>query len=115
MAAAWDQHPVKEQQRIQNIALRQAILQMALGHVPYVRNRLAAAGLDARLFKGLEELGRIPLSMRRDIIDPRRNPEGPRAMILRGTAEGVKRFSDRSVLTKIALARLFGGDRKSVV
>jgi phenylacetate-coenzyme A ligase PaaK-like adenylate-forming protein len=110
VAAAWDQRPLKEQQRIQNIALRQTILQMALGHVPFVRNRLGSVGLDARLFKGLEELQRIPLSMRRDIVDPRRNPEGTRSVILRGTAEGVKRFSDRSVLTRIALARLFGGE-----
>jgi len=110
VAAAWDHHTLKEQQRIQNLALRQSVLQMALGHVPFVRNRLAAAGLDARLFKGLEELDRIPLSMRRDIVDPRRNPDGGRGVILRGTAEGVKRFSDRSVLKKIFLARLLGGE-----
>ncbi len=110
MAVAWDQHPPKEQQRLQNVALRQTILQMALGHVPYVRNKLGSVGLDARVFKGLDDLQRIPTSMRRDILDPRRNPEGPRAVILRGTAEGVKRFSDRSVLTRIALARFFGGE-----
>ena len=35
--------------------------------------------------------GVLVLPMRRDIVDPVRNPEGPRALILRGTADGVKR------------------------
>lgn len=110
VSATWDQRSLKEQRKAQNIAVRQSVLQLALGHVPYVRNKLASVGMDARLFKGLEELGRIPLSMRRDIVDRRRNPEGPRAVMLHGTAEGVKRFSDRSVLRRIALARLVGGE-----
>jgi phenylacetate-CoA ligase len=83
---------------------------MALGHVPYVRTKLAAMGIDARLFKGLDDLHTLPLTMRRDVLDPMRNPEGPRALILRGTADGVKRFSDRSVLRRVALARLLGGE-----
>jgi len=90
--------------------LRQTILQMALGHVPYVRTKLAAAGIDARSFKGLDDLQKLPLTMRRDIVDPMRNPEGSRALILQGTAEGVKRFSDPTVLRRVALARLFGGE-----
>jgi phenylacetate-coenzyme A ligase PaaK-like adenylate-forming protein len=83
---------------------------MALGAVPYVRTKLAALGIDARNFKGVEELQKLPLTMRRDIIDPARNPEGPRAIMLRGTSEGVKRFADRSVIRRVALARLFGGE-----
>ncbi|HEX9713344.1 MAG TPA: hypothetical protein VGB52_12455 [Actinomycetota bacterium] len=110
MAITWDQRSPAEQQRHQNVLLRQSVLQMALGHVPYVRTKLATLGLDARLFKGLEELDRFPLTMRRDILDLQRNPDGARAVILRGTAEGVKRFSDRSVLRRVALARLFGGE-----
>lgn len=110
MAAAWDQRTPKEQQRVQNVLLRQTVLQMALGHVPLVRNRFAQIGFDARLFKGLEEMTRLPLMMRRDVVDARRNPDGPRALMLQGTAEGVKRFSDRSVLRRVALARLLGGE-----
>jgi len=106
----WDQRSPKDQERQQNVLLRQSVLQMALGHVPYVRTKLAAMGLDARLFKGLAELERLPLTMRRDILDPQRNPEGARGVMLRGTAEGVKRFSDRSVLRRVALARLIGGE-----
>lgn len=110
MAAPWDHRSLSEQQRHQNVLLRQTILQMALAHVPYVRARLAALGMDARLFRGLEELERLPLTMRRDILDPKRNPDGPRGIMLHGTAEGVKRFSDRTVLRRVALARLFGGE-----
>src|SRR5947209_3149716 len=110
VAAAWDERTLKEQRRIQNALLRQTVLQMALGHVPYVRAKLDAMGIDARDFKGLDDLSSIPLTMRRDIVDPVRNPEGPRALILRGTADGVKRFSDRTVLRRVALARLFGGE-----
>ena len=95
---------------MQNVLLRQTVLQMALGHVPYVRAKLAAMGIEAREFKGLDELPSLPLTMRRDIVDPVRNPEGPRAIILRGTADGVKRFSDRSVVRRVALARLLGGE-----
>jgi len=110
VASAWDERTPKEQRRLQNVLLRKTILQMALGHVPYVRTKLAALGIDAREFKGIDQLPSIPLTMRRDIVDPVRNPEGPRALILRGTAEGVKRFSDRTVLRRVALARLFGGE-----
>ncbi|MGZ4128610.1 MAG: phenylacetate--CoA ligase family protein [Actinomycetota bacterium] len=109
MAAAWDERSEKEQRRLQNVLLRQSILQMALGHVPYVRAKLAAMGIEARDFRGLDQMHELPLTMRRDIVDPVRNPEGPRALILRGTADGVKRFSDRSVIRRVALARLFGG------
>jgi phenylacetate-coenzyme A ligase PaaK-like adenylate-forming protein len=110
VAAAWDERSHTEQRRAQSALLRQTVLQMALAHVPYVRARLATLGLDARVFKGSDELGKLPLVMRRDILDPHRNPEGPRALILQGTAEGVKRFSDRSVLWRIAGARLLGGE-----
>lgn len=112
MAVSWDQRPPAEQRRLQNILLRQSLLQMALGHVPYVRNRLAAAGIDARLFRGLDEIERVPASMRRDIIDPKRNPDGLRGVILRGTAEGVKRFSDRATLRRVFLARVLGGEEE---
>ena len=83
---------------------------MALGHVPYVRTKLDSMGIDAREFKGIDQLHTLPLTMRRDIVDPARNPEGPRALILRGTENGVKRFSDRTVLQRVALARLSGGE-----
>lgn len=109
MAASWDERSVKEQRRLQNVLLRQTILQMALGHVPYVRTKLAAMGIEARDFRGIDHLQELPLTMRRDIVDPVRNPEGPRALMLRGTADGVKRFSDRTVIRRVALARLFGG------
>ena len=33
---------------MQNVLLRQTVLQMALGHVPYVRAKLAAMGIEAR-------------------------------------------------------------------
>jgi phenylacetate-coenzyme A ligase PaaK-like adenylate-forming protein len=110
MANPWDQRPLAEQRRQQNILLKQTILQMALMHVPFVRAQFQKIGLDARVFKGLDELQRLPLTMRRDVLDSARNPEGPRALILHGTAEGVKRFSDRSVLRRIAMARLLGGE-----
>jgi len=110
MARRWDTRPLKEQQRLQNVLLKQAILQMALAHIPLARQRLAAAGIDARTFGGLEELSRIPPAMRRDVIDPRRNPEGPRAVMLRGSVEAVKRFSDRRTVQKIFLARILGGE-----
>lgn len=110
MGNPWDHKPLAEQRRQQNILLKQTVLQMALMHVPYVRDLFKRIGLDARVFKGLEELQRLPLTMRRDVLDPQRNPEGPRALILKGTAEGVKRFSDRSVLRRIAMARLLGGE-----
>ncbi len=110
MAVAWDQRSHAEQRRRQNSLLRQTVLQMALAHIPTVRNRLASAGLDARLFRGLDELDQIPLSMRRDVFDETRNPEGPRGVLLRGTEEGVKRFSDTQTWRKILLARLIGGE-----
>ncbi|MFN2613225.1 MAG: hypothetical protein ABR552_00205, partial [Actinomycetota bacterium] len=110
MATGWDEKSLAEQRRTQNALLKQTILQMALAHVPTVRARFAALGLDARLFKGLEQLDRLPLTTRRDVFDPRRNPEGVTGVMLRGTEEGVKRFSDRSVLRRIALARLIGGE-----
>ena len=110
MAAAWDLRSFTEQRRIQNTLLRGTILQMALAHVPYVRASLASAGIDARLFRGLDELSRIPISMRRDITDPKRNPDGASGIVLHGTEEGVKRFSDRASLWKVAAARFFGGE-----
>lgn len=106
----WDERSVKEQKRVQSLLLRQTVLQMALGHVPYVRARLASMGLDARVFKGLEELYRLPLTMRRDIVDPKRNPEGMRGVLLQGTPEGLKRFSDRKTLRRVARARMLGGE-----
>lgn len=83
---------------------------MALAHVPYVRNRLQSAGIDARLLRKVDDLQKVPMTMRRDVVDPVRNPDGPGALILKGTPEGVKRFSDRSVLWRVALSRLFGGE-----
>jgi phenylacetate-coenzyme A ligase PaaK-like adenylate-forming protein len=86
------------------------LLQLQLAHVPTARARLLAAGVDARRFKGLDELATIPSATRADVLDPVRNPEGARGMVLEGTAEGVRRFSDRSVLYRVAAARLFGGE-----
>jgi len=110
VASGWDERSPKEQRRLQNVLLQKTILQMDLGHVPYVRTKLASLGIKSRDFKGIDELSSLPLTMRRDIVDPLRNPEGPRALILRGTADGVKRFSDRTVVRRVALARLFGGE-----
>jgi phenylacetate-coenzyme A ligase PaaK-like adenylate-forming protein len=110
VAAPWDQRSPAEQRRVQNVMLRQTILQMAIAYVPYVRTRLAAAGIDARLFRGIDELHRIPPTMRRDVFDRTRNPDGARGLILRGTAEGVKRFSDRGTLMKVMLTRLLAGE-----
>jgi phenylacetate-coenzyme A ligase PaaK-like adenylate-forming protein len=110
VAAAWDQRSLSEQRRAQNTLLRQTLLQMTLGHVPYVRSRLEKLGIDARAFKGLDELHRIPLTMRQDILDLVRNPDGARAVLLQGSADGVKRFSNRAVLRRVALARLLGGE-----
>ena len=86
------------------------MLQLQLGHVPTARARLNAAGIDSRRFKGLEELNQIPTSTRIEVLDPVRNPDGANGLILHGTAEGVRRFSDRSVLYRVAIARLFGGE-----
>jgi phenylacetate-coenzyme A ligase PaaK-like adenylate-forming protein len=90
--------------------LRQTLLQMQLAHVPTARARLLAAGLDARNFKGLEELNKVPTATRAEVLDPVRNPDGAQGMVLQGTAEGVRRFSDRSTLRRVAAARLVGGE-----
>src|ERR1051325_6070614 len=110
MASPWDQRSGSELRRLQDQLVNTTLVQMALSHVPFVRNKLQAAGLDARLMRKLEDLQKVPMSMRRDVLDPVRNREGPNAFVLKGTAEGVKRFSDRSVLWRVARARLFGGE-----
>ncbi|MGH2829586.1 MAG: hypothetical protein ACRDJM_03790, partial [Actinomycetota bacterium] len=110
MAQPWDQRSVAEQRRLQNGLVNSTLVQMALAHVPFVRDRLRKASLDARLLRRVEDLQKVPLSMRRDVLDAVRNPDGPNALILKGTAEGVKRFSDRSVLRRVALSRLYGGE-----
>lgn len=111
MSSEWDRRTALEQRRVQNLQLKQTILQSALAYVPLVRARLATMGKDARLFKGLEELPSLPLFSRRDVFDPRRNPDGPEGILLQGSDEGVKRFSDRSTLRRIAFARLVGGEQ----
>ncbi|MFP5223964.1 MAG: hypothetical protein ACLGH3_00155 [Actinomycetota bacterium] len=110
MPSEWDRRTPLEQRRIQNLQLKQTVLHGALAYVPLVRARLATMGKDARLFKGLEELPTLPLTSRRDVFDPRRNPEGSDGVLLQGSEEGVKRFSDRATLRKIAFARLIGGE-----
>lgn len=110
MAASWDQRSAAEQARTQNALLRQTVVHMALGHVPYVRALMAEIGIDARGFAGLRDLRRIPLTMRSDVFDPARNPEGASGMELRSTTEGLKRFGDRGVLWRVALSRLLGGE-----
>jgi phenylacetate-coenzyme A ligase PaaK-like adenylate-forming protein len=110
VAAPWDFRTPNEQRRIQDSLVNQTLVQMALAHVPFVRTRLVAAGIDARTVRKVQDLSRVPMSLRRDVVDPVLNPEGPRAFMLQGTAEGVKRFSDRSVLWRVAAARLFGGE-----
>jgi phenylacetate-coenzyme A ligase PaaK-like adenylate-forming protein len=111
VASAWDQRSAGEQRRVQDVLVKQTVLQMALAHVPLARTRLNGAGVDARTLRGVDDLkARVPLSMRRDVMDSVRNPDGPWAFVLQGTAEGVKRFSDRSVLFRVARARLLGGE-----
>lgn len=110
MARPWDQVSPKDSRRIQDQLLRQTLLQMQLAHVPTARARLLAAGLDARTFKGFEELSKVPTATRADVLDPVRNPDGAQGMVLQGTAEGVRRFSDRSTLRRVAAARLLGGE-----
>jgi phenylacetate-coenzyme A ligase PaaK-like adenylate-forming protein len=110
VARPWDQVSSKDNRRSQDQLLRQTLLQMQLAHVPTARARLLAAGLDARTFKGLDELTKIPTAMRAEVLDPVRNPEGARGLVLQGTAEGVRRFSDRSTLRRVATARLLGGE-----
>lgn len=115
MPTAWDRRTPLEQRRVQNVQLKQTILQAALAFVPAVRSRMAAAGKDARLFKGLEELPTLPLSSRRDVFDLHRNPDGPDGIMLSGSGEGVKRFSDRATLRRIATARLLGGEHDAAL
>lgn len=110
MPSEWDRRTPLEQRRVQNQLLKQTILQQALAYVPLVRARLSSMGKDARLFKGLEELPTMPLFSRRDVFDPHRNPEGPDGILLQGSEEGVKRFSDRATLRRVARARLLGGE-----
>ena len=110
MARPWDHRSASENRRIQDQLFRQTLLQMQLGHVPTARARLQAAGIDARRIKGLDELAQIPPATRVEVLDQVRNPEGAQGLILQGTAEGVRRFSDRSVLYRVATARLFGGE-----
>lgn len=105
----WDHRSQIEQQRIQSILLRQTLLQMGLGHIPFVQKRLADAGVDPRLFKGIEDLARIPPALRAHVTDAGRNPAGPAALFLKPTEEGVKRFGDRGVLWRVARARMVGG------
>lgn len=83
---------------------------MQLAHVPTARARMLAAGLDARNFKGVEQLTTVPTATRAEVLDPVRNPEGARGLVLQGTAEGVRRFSDRATLRRVAAARLLGGE-----
>lgn len=110
MAQSWDQRTLAEQKRLQNGLLNATLVQMALAHVPFVRGRFQKAGIDARLLRRVEDLQKVPMTMRRDVVDAVRNPDGPNALVLKGTPEGVKRFSDRSVLWRVALSRLFGGE-----
>ncbi|MGH2794428.1 MAG: hypothetical protein ACRDKG_08985 [Actinomycetota bacterium] len=110
MARPWDQVSPKDYRRTQDTLLRQTLLQMQLAHVPTARARLSAAGLDARSFKGLDELNKVPTATRAEVLDPVRNAEGARGMVLQGTAEGVRRFSDRATLRRVAAARLVGGE-----
>src|SRR5712692_5660796 len=110
MAQPWDQRTIADQRRTQNALVNGTLVQMALAHVPFTRAKLQAAGLDARMLRKVDDLQKVPTSMRRDVVDPVRNPDGPQAFVLKGTAEGVKRFSDRSVLRRVALSRLFGGE-----
>ncbi|MHB8512328.1 MAG: phenylacetate--CoA ligase family protein [Actinomycetota bacterium] len=110
MAQPWDQRSPSEQRRIQNGLVNQTLVQMALAHVPFVRAKFQRAGIDARLIRTIDDLQKVPMTMRRDVVDPVRNPDGPHALVLKGTAEGVKRFSDRSVLWRVALSRLYGGE-----
>lgn len=116
MASSWDQRSAGEQRRVQDALVKQTLLQLALAHVPFARARMNAAGVDARTIRGVDDMrARIPLTMRRDVLDETRNPEGPWSLVLQGTAEGVKRFSDRSVLFRVARARLFGGEEKQLL
>lgn len=110
MAAPWDHRSANEQRRTADQLVHTTLVHQALSHVPYVRHLLASAGIDARLIRKTEDLNRVPFSMRRDVLDPARNPEGPQGFVLKGTAEGVKRFADRSVLYRVAAARFFGGE-----
>src|ERR671924_2133742 len=77
MPGAWDRRSAAEQARQQNTLLRQTVMQLALGHVPFVRSVMRSIGMDARTFRGFEDLYRVPLSLRGDVFDPRLNPEGP--------------------------------------
>jgi phenylacetate-coenzyme A ligase PaaK-like adenylate-forming protein len=110
VARPWDHRSANENRRMQDQLLRQTLLQMYYGHVPTAKARLDAAGVETRRFKGVEELASLPTATRVEVLDPVRNPAGARGMILEGTSEGVRRFSDRSVLYRVAKARLFGGE-----
>jgi phenylacetate-coenzyme A ligase PaaK-like adenylate-forming protein len=110
VARPWDHRTPNETRRLQDQLLRQTILQMYFGHVPTAKARLDAAGIETRRFKGIEELATLPTATRVEVLDPVRNPAGARGLILEGTSEGVRRFSDRSVLYRVARARLFGGE-----
>lgn len=94
---------------MQSVLLRQTLLQMGLGHVPFAQKRLSDAGIDPRLFKGLEDLPKVAPSLRAHVLDAARTPSGPGALFLKPTEEGVKRFGDRGVLWRVARARMVGG------
>jgi hypothetical protein len=110
VARPWDQRSANETRRVQDQLLRQSLLQMFYGHIPTAKARLESAGIDARRFEGLEQLPMLPTATRVEVLDPVRNPHGARGLVLEGTAEGVRRFSDRHVLYRVARARLFGGE-----
>ncbi len=111
VASSWDQRTPAEVRRVQDALIKQTLVQMQLGQIPFARARLTQHGVDARTLRGVEDFrNRVPLSMRRDLLDEVRNPEGPWSFVSHGTAEGVKRFSDRSVLMRVARARLIHGE-----
>jgi phenylacetate-coenzyme A ligase PaaK-like adenylate-forming protein len=110
VARPWDQRSANETRRMQDQLLRQTVLQMYFGQVPTAKARLDAAGIKIRDFKGTEELASLPTATRVEVLDPVRNPAGARGLILEGTSDGVRRFSDRQSLYRIARARLFGGE-----
>ena len=72
----WSRLSSDETRRLQASALRRYLARKVLPFSSYYRELFADAGLQPADIRSLEDLRRIPLSSKRDLIPTGENPDG---------------------------------------
>lgn len=106
--SSWTFDDMRE---LQNRKLRSFIKKQVYPFSPFYRAMFEREGIDADSIRTIDDLQKLPFSMKSDIAPSDDNPARPREFILQPNEELIKKYLPRTALAHIALTKLIKGEK----